>query len=110
MTDVLAFAGNAALVLADESTKGPEFGKANPIGLLVIIVLLIATFLLMRSMNKQLRKLPESFDTEQPEADQAFDEGTESSAAAAPASAATDVADTDAPAAERKDAPPAGDA
>ncbi|MFT3899402.1 MAG: hypothetical protein QM728_04040 [Gordonia sp. (in: high G+C Gram-positive bacteria)] len=61
----------------DGDTKGPEFGKASPIGLLVILVLLAGTALLIRSMNNQLRKLPESFDTEHPEADQAFDEGTD---------------------------------
>ncbi|MFT3715806.1 MAG: hypothetical protein QM774_07620 [Gordonia sp. (in: high G+C Gram-positive bacteria)] len=65
----------AVAFLADD-TQGPEFGKASPIGLLVIIVLLVAVFLLIRSMNKQLRKLPESFDTDNPEPDQAFDEGT----------------------------------
>ena len=47
----------------------------------MIIVLLVAVFLLIRSMNRQLKKLPESFDSEHPEADQAFDEGTEPSAA-----------------------------
>ncbi|MFT4199194.1 hypothetical protein [Gordonia sp. (in: high G+C Gram-positive bacteria)] len=58
-------------------TKGPEFGKASPIGLLVILVLLIGTALLIRSMNKQLRKLPQTFDAAHPEPDQAFDEGTD---------------------------------
>lgn len=77
MNSVLTLAGGAATMLADEGTKGPEFGKASPIGLLVIVVLLVATFLLIRSMNKQLRKLPESFDTENPAPDQAFDEGTD---------------------------------
>jgi hypothetical protein len=38
--------------------------------------LLIATFLLVWSMNKQLKKLPESFDPERPEPDQAADDGT----------------------------------
>lgn len=77
MNNVLNLAGDAAFVLAAQETKGPEFGKASPIGLLVIVVLLVATFLLIRSMNKQLRKLPESFDTDNPEPDQAFDEGTD---------------------------------
>lgn len=58
--------------------KGPEFGKASPLGLLIILLLLAGTAFLIRSMNKQLRKLPETFDTEHPEADQAFDEGTDS--------------------------------
>ena len=41
---------------------GPDFGKASPFGLLVVVLLLIGTFLLVRSMNKHLRKLPESFE------------------------------------------------
>ena len=42
------------------------------------LVLLIATAFLIWSMNRQLKKLPASFDAEHPEADQAFDEGTDS--------------------------------
>ncbi len=54
---------------------GPDFGKASPFGLLVVVLLLIGTFLLVRSMNKHLRKLPKSFDAERPEPDRAADEG-----------------------------------
>ena len=43
---------------------GPDFGKASPFGLLVIVLLLIGTFLLVWSMNRHLRKLPKSFDDE----------------------------------------------
>ena len=64
-------------VIAAQEPKGPEFGKASPLGLLVIILLLVGTALLIRSMNTQLKKLPETFDTEHPEPDQAFDEGTD---------------------------------
>ncbi|WOC11353.1 hypothetical protein [Gordonia sp. MP11Mi] len=78
---IAAWATNAVVLAADQEPKGPEFGKASPLGLLIIILLLIAVFLLIRSMNRQLKKLPESFDTEHPEPDQAFDEGTETSAA-----------------------------
>lgn len=65
-------------VLADNTPRntGPDFGKANPLGLLVIVLLLIGTALLIWSMNRQLRKLPASFDPEHPEPDQAADEGT----------------------------------
>lgn len=65
--------------LADGAPQhtGPDFGKASPIGLLIVVVLLIATLLLLRSMNKQLKKVPESFDPKQPEPDQAVDEGTD---------------------------------
>lgn len=77
MNSLLYLADSAVLLAAPQDTKGPEFGKASPIGLLVIVVLLVATFLLIRSMNKQLRKLPPTFDEQHPEADQAFDEGTD---------------------------------
>ena len=55
-----------ALVLAQDPApppgKGEEFGKASPIGLVVLVLLFLATILLVRSMNKQLRKVPASFD------------------------------------------------
>ncbi|MGZ4513967.1 MAG: hypothetical protein ACXVYA_07535 [Mycobacterium sp.] len=56
---------------------GPDFGKASPIGLLIVVVLVIATLLLLRSMNRQLKKVPDSFDPKHPEPDQAADEGTD---------------------------------
>ncbi len=43
--------------------KGPEWGKAAPIGLLVILMLAVATFFLIRSMNRNLKKVPASFDS-----------------------------------------------
>jgi hypothetical protein len=60
-------AGQAvALVLAQNPEpppdKGEEFGKASPIGLVVILLLLIATVFLIRSMTKHLRRVPASFD------------------------------------------------
>jgi hypothetical protein len=58
--------GQFATVLAQDPApppgKGEEFGKASPIGLVVIVLLFLATILLIRSMNKQLRKVPASFD------------------------------------------------
>jgi hypothetical protein len=65
-------------LLADEAPRntGPDFGKASPIGLLIVVLLLIGTILLIRSMNKHLRKVPESFDRDHPEPDQATDDGT----------------------------------
>lgn len=53
---------------------GPDFGKASPFGLLVVVLLLIGTFLLVRSMNKHLRKLPESFDGDDAEKTQVGDD------------------------------------
>lgn len=66
-------------VIADGAPRntGPDFGKASPLGLLVIVLLVISTLLLLRSMNRQLKKVPESFDRQHPEADQAADEGTD---------------------------------
>jgi hypothetical protein len=66
-------------VIADAAphNNGPDFGKASPLGLLVVVLLLIATLFLLRSMNRQLKKVPESFDPAHPEPDQAADEGTD---------------------------------
>jgi len=68
----------ALALLADEAphNSGPDFGKAGPFGLLVVVLLLIAVLFLVRSMNRHLKKLPESFDPRHPEADQAVDDGT----------------------------------
>jgi hypothetical protein len=65
-------------VVADAPhNHGPDFGKASPVGLLVVVLLLIATLFLLRSMNRQLKKVPPSFDPKHPEPDQAADEGTD---------------------------------
>jgi len=56
--------------------SGPDFGKASPFGLLVVVLLLISVLFLVRSMNRHLKKLPESFDPKHPEPDQAVDDGT----------------------------------
>lgn len=51
-------------LLAEEpSTTGPDFGKASPVGLLVVVLLLLAVFALVWSMNRHLKKIPQSFDT-----------------------------------------------
>jgi hypothetical protein len=52
--------------LADDAPRdtGPDFGKASPFGLVIIVLLLIGTFALVWSMNRHLRKLPKSFDSE----------------------------------------------
>jgi hypothetical protein len=59
-----------ALVLAQDPApppgKGDEFGKASPVGLVVILLLLIATAFLIRSMTKHLKRVPESFDPPAP--------------------------------------------
>ncbi|AFM18800.1 hypothetical protein Mycch_4078 [Mycolicibacterium chubuense NBB4] len=55
-------------VLAENGPQntGPDFGKASPFGLIVIVLLLIAVFGLVWSMNRHLRRLPKSFDREAP--------------------------------------------
>jgi hypothetical protein len=56
VTDVLT-------VLAVDQQQLPEdVGKAGPIGLLLIVLLLIATLLLVRSMGRHLKRIPPSFD------------------------------------------------
>ncbi|MBF6060700.1 hypothetical protein IU500_07905 [Nocardia terpenica] len=66
------------LVLAQATNPtGPEFGKASPLGLVIILILLAGTVLLIRSMNKHIKGLPADFSPEHPEADQEADDGTE---------------------------------
>ena len=59
---------------APPPVQGPEFGKASPIALVVILLLGIATVLLIRSMTTRIRRLPASFDD--PPAEDASPEGT----------------------------------
>jgi hypothetical protein len=56
--------GAELMILAQDGqqNRGPDFGKASPFGLIVVVLLLIAVFFLVWSMNRHLRKLPESFD------------------------------------------------
>ena len=55
----------AGTVLAAAGEQLPEdVGKAGPLGLLLLVVLLIATALLVRSMSKHLKKVPRSFEDE----------------------------------------------
>ena len=73
MTDQLVM---IAGLLADQAPKdtGPDFGKASPFGLLIVVLLLIGTFLLVRSMNRHLKRLPTSFDRKDPDPDQTADD------------------------------------
>ena len=65
-------------LLADEAPRdtGPDFGKASPFGLLIVVLLLIGLFLLVRSMNRHLKRVPDSFDRDDTEPDQAEGDGT----------------------------------
>jgi hypothetical protein len=53
MTDAFA-------VLAEQAPE--DVGKSGPLGLLLTVLLLIAVFLLVRSMSKHLKRIPPSFD------------------------------------------------
>ncbi|WP_433208228.1 hypothetical protein ACQP1G_06770 [Nocardia sp. CA-107356] len=67
----------ALLAQAPGTPTGPEFGKASPLGLVIILVLLAGTVLLVRSMNRHIKGLPATFEPDHPEPDQEADEGTE---------------------------------
>ncbi|WP_407671651.1 hypothetical protein [Nocardia aurantiaca] len=70
------------LAQGTNSPTGPEFGKASPLGLVIVLVLLAGTVLLIRNMNKHIKNLPSEFSPEHPEPDQEADEGTEPGIAA----------------------------
>lgn len=84
-----------ALLADGPVNTGPDFGKASPVGLLIVVLLLIAVLLLGWSMNRQLKKVPASFDDTEPET---------AAVDAAPVTPAADAAagesGTDAPAGE----------
>lgn len=51
------------LLAEGPANTGPDFGKASPVGLLVVVLLLIGVFILVWSMNRHLKRVPQSFDT-----------------------------------------------
>jgi hypothetical protein len=53
-----------AWVLAADQQLPEDVGKSGPLGLLLIVVLLIATALLVKSMSRHLKRVPRSFDPE----------------------------------------------
>ena len=63
--------------LLAQGAPGPEYGKSSPVGLVIIVALLVGTALLIWSMNKQIKKLPDTFEKDDPAADQELDEGTD---------------------------------
>jgi hypothetical protein len=52
-------------LLAEEINRGPDYGKASPVGLLVVVLLLLGVFGLIWSMNRHLRRVPHSFDADE---------------------------------------------
>ena len=81
-----------AIVLAaqpgngDNGGQGEDFGKSSPVGFLLLLIFLIAVAFLVRSMTKHLKRVPASFDTEEPAGDEA--------ASDEPAGEAAEPADT----------------
>jgi hypothetical protein len=53
---------SVALLAAAEDQIPEDVGKAGPIGLFLIVVLLIAVALLVRSMTTHLKRIPPTFD------------------------------------------------
>ena len=53
-----------ALLAAAGDQLPEDVGKAGPLGLLLIVLLLIAVALLVRSMTTHLKRIPASFDTQ----------------------------------------------
>jgi hypothetical protein len=53
---------HSALLAAAEQQLPEDVGKAPPIGLLLIVVLLIAVALLVKSMTKHLKRVPPTFE------------------------------------------------
>ena len=51
-----------AVLAAAEDQLPEDVGKAGPLGLLLIVLLLIAVALLVRSMTTHLKRIPPSFD------------------------------------------------
>ena len=51
----------AQVLLADN-----DKGRGSPIGLFVILALCVAVYFLWKSLNRHLKKLPESFDKPRP--------------------------------------------
>ncbi len=48
----------------DPGGRGEDFGKAAPVGLVVLLLFFVAVALLVRSMNKHLRRIPKSFGSD----------------------------------------------
>jgi hypothetical protein len=54
------------VLLADgPKNTGPDFGKASPVGLFIVVLLLIAVFALVWSMNRHLKKARAHFAAEE---------------------------------------------
>jgi len=54
----------AAVLAASDQQLPEDVGKSGPLGLFLVLVLLVAALLLVKSMSGHLKKLPRSFDPE----------------------------------------------
>jgi hypothetical protein len=61
-TEVIQFGTLAPPPQPDPPRQGEDFGKASPTAFVVLLLLFLAAALLVRSMNKHLRRVPESFE------------------------------------------------
>lgn len=57
--------------------RGADFGKSSPVGLVVLVLFFIAVAFLVRSMTKHLKRVPASFDVEEPAGDPGGDAATD---------------------------------
>lgn len=48
----------------------PSRASAGPLGLLVVLLMVVATVFLIRNMNSRLRNLPREFPPQEPDADE----------------------------------------
>ncbi len=53
-------------VLAAAEQLPEDVGKAGPLGLLLVALLGVAIALLVKSMSRHLKRIPRSFDTDEP--------------------------------------------
>jgi hypothetical protein len=59
----LAAGGNSPSDVDPTTGKGPEWGEAAPSGLLIVVLLCVAVYFLVKSMNRNQKKVPDSFVT-----------------------------------------------
>ena len=58
----LADGGDSPTDVDPTTGHGPEWGEAAPIGLLVVVLMCVAVYFLVKSLNRNLKKVPDSFD------------------------------------------------
>lgn len=58
------------LLAAGQEPNNPDWGKAGPVALFVLLTFIVVCFFLFRSMSRRMRKVPASFDSMTPPAEQ----------------------------------------